>query len=400
MTDATERITGIDSPASLAIIDARPTPSPSSTPPSIINARTAPIGGAVPTGDVVSWRRLGASKWPTVEAALAAWALDVARSEAQDFTRRASDICMTSDGTLTTREKAARGHAGASVTLHGLRQLMALRDVDFSPVELLKLSPSARAHAFNDVWNRRQTDRSLVVRTARAANGAPVIRAAVSELHSREKGDDLALINVIRGQLQTGGLPPDARMRVFREWNRTSVELVAPSAAIEVRKGDVVYARQTWINSEVGASSFVTEAGSLRLICLNGMTAASDTVEVRVKHVGDIARHFRTATIAAMAGVQDHLRAFVNAQGRALPSGLTRSDVIDRMSLAFKLPERVGVAAAALWDADGEGSAGNTLAGLANAFTRAAQAENPATALEVERAAGRLISGGFSRINA
>ena len=396
--DATERITGIDSPASLAVIDA--TPSPSMAGPAVINARHDPIDGAVPTENVVSWRRLGASKWPTVEAALAAWALDVARSEAQDFTRRASEIVMTPDGTLTTREKAAKGQAGASVTLHGLRQLMTLRDVDFSPVELLKLSPSARAHAFNDVWNRNQKDRSLVVRTARASNGAPVIRAAVSELHSREKGDDLALINVIRGQLATGGLPPDARMRVFREWNRTSVELVAPSAAIEVRKGDVVYARQTWVNSEVGASSFVTEAGSLRLICLNGMTAASDMVEVRVKHVGDIARHFRTATIAAMSGVQEHLRSFVNAQGRALPSGLTRSDVIDRMSLAFKLPERVGIAAAALWDADGDASAGNTLAGLANAFTRAAQAEAPAMALEVERAAGRLISGGFSRINA
>ena len=399
--DATERITGIDSPASLAIIDATPAPASTSLTPSVINARHAPVGGAVPTGDVVSWRRLGASKWPTVEAALAAWALDVARSEAQDFTRRASEIVMTPDGTLTTREKASRGHAGASVTLHGLRQLMALRDVDFSPVELLKLSPSARAHAFNDVWNRKQADRSLVVRLARASDGSPVIRAAVSELHSREKGDDLALINVIRGQLATGGLPPDARMRVFREWNRTSVELVAPSAAIEVRKGDVVYARQTWVNSEVGASSFFTEAGSLRLVCLNGMTAADDQVEVRVRHVGTATeRNFRTATIAAMAGVQEHLRAFVNAQGRALPSGLTRSDVIDRMTLAFKLPERVGVAAAALWDADGDASAGNTLAGLANAFTRAAQAENPATALEVERAAGRLISGGFTRINA
>lgn len=399
--DITERIAVaplavIPSRASQTVIDASPVALVA--PVGLTNARTAPVDGAVPT-ESVAFKRTGATSWPRVADALEAWRKDIAASEPRCYTRRANEIVMTPAGTLVSKARAEVGHVGASVTIHALRQLLALRGIDFRALDLLKLRPAARAHAFNDLWERGD-DRSLVMRLARARNGAPVVRAVVSELHSRERGDDSALVEVIQRELMAGAIPQDSRMRVIRQWDITTAEVIVPTAAAEVRRGDVVYARQTWVNSEVGARSFTTEGGTFRLVCLNGMTAADDSVDVRVRHVGDARRHFLTATRAAQAGIADHLMAFRRASGLALPDGLTRADVTSRFVTAFKLPERVGIAAQALWDADGDASAGNTLAGLANAFTRAAQAEDPSAALDIERAAGRVVSAGWARINA
>ncbi len=78
----------------------------------------------------------------------------------------------------------------------------------------------------------------------------------------------------------------------------------------------------------------------------------------------------------------------------------TRGEVITSAVKRFELPAKFGDSIAASWDMDRANGAGDTLAGLANAMTRASQELVIERASVIESAAGNLIKNGWGALTA
>lgn len=139
----------------------------------------------------------------------------------------------------------------------------------------------------------------------------------------------------------------------------------------------------------------------LRVLCLNFTTAWGKGAEhdISVRHVGEARAKFARAIRDCIAVVEPFVHAFGDAYQNALPAfAPTRGEAINKFITANDLTPKLGEAMASVWDADGLMSAGNTLAGLANAATRAAQSYAFAGAEPIEAAAGKLIREGWAAI--
>lgn len=261
---------------------------------------------------------------------------------------------------------------------------------------LLSLPNGVRADAFNH-WASvaRSAEDEIVLRTIKnPASGARLIRAVTSERHSLATGDDTAVLGVLEAM-------PDvlrhAKMRVTRSWDRTDMEILWPALDRELRVGDIAKVAVRIVNSETKAGSLRVDAAVLRVLCYNFTTAWSadeDAEDIALRHVGDLQGKLPQAIKRALARVEPFVRAFGDAYRTALPQfAPSRGEVLERVGKRFpELAESTLTAASELWDADGERSAGDTLAGLVNALTRASQRLSMAGAASVERAAGRLVA--------
>jgi hypothetical protein len=216
-----------------------------------------------------------------------------------------------------------------------------------------------------------------------------VIRAVVTDKHSKDHGDDLMLISKLRG-LQA----PGARIRVVKEWDYTHAEIVIPNKVVQVRPGVVIQARINIKNSETKGGSLEASVGSMNLVCLNGMVGAGNGTTMSIRHVGNIQYKMLAALTTVTQLADEHLLEFSNAYKAELPT--TRADAIGRIQKQYKLSDTTAASLATLWDVDGDRGAGNTVAGLANALTRAAQARTVEQGLELEAIAGKVISKGLS----
>lgn len=238
-------------------------------------------------------------------------------------------------------------------------------------------------------------EKLVTLRLARhpATNGY-VIRAVVTEKHSRATGDDLVLFDAI--EQAVGSLADSARARIVKTWDGTDAEIIFPSKAIEVAKGDPVFYGFLARNSEVKKGSVEARGLLWRLTCTNGQVRpAGDDTEVTVRHVGDIRKRVQFAVSASIVGLDDFARQFSDSYRVALPADVTRADVLKAAGQRLALPPSTIEAALHLWDADGALSAGHTVAGLVNSLTRAAQAEPISRAREVEESASRLLTNGL-----
>jgi hypothetical protein len=271
------------------------------------------------------------------------------------------------------------------------------------------LAPKARAEAFNDLATRadervKDLDKR-VFRTILNPNGERYLRAVTSQKHIGAKGNTARMCEAVKRVLQRLGLD-DARVRVVMTHDRTEIEVFFPMFDREIKVGDVALGRQRIVTSETKDMSAQVTDGLLRVLCLNFTTAwYGRGNEFTRRHVGD-GHNFLRGIASAMVDGLERLKPFVEAFGDAnsnpFPASMpTRSEVLERAAKTFKgeLPSGTWQASATLWDADGvSGTAGDTLAGLVNAMTRASQQMTLDDADAVERAAGRLVVEGWGAL--
>ncbi len=257
---------------------------------------------------------------------------------------------------------------------------------------LLALPHSIRAQAFN--WHAqcaRDASKSTVRTILEPKSGTRVVRAITSSIHSLETGDD----KLIAETLWNDDTFKTAKARITREQNRSEFELIWPAMNRELVVGDVALMGCRIVNSETKAGSLRVEAFLLRVLCANFTTAESDDLDasdIAIRHVGDLRRKLTRALAQAISRLEPFVKAFGDAYQRPLTH--TRGETLELVGKKFELPERVLTTANTVWNQDGEMGAGNTLAGLVNALTRASQLEPVAIAGEIERAAGRLVMHG------
>lgn len=268
------------------------------------------------------------------------------------------------------------------------------------------LSPSPRAGGFNDVMERyaavaprddKGNHPTHVMRTIlHPSNGERFLRAVTSTRHVLDKGDGRAIAKALQVVL-----PKGAKIRISRTWDRIDFEAFFPMMNREILVGDVVLGRASISISETKDISAEVIGGLLRALCLNFTTAWYGGASIfNTKHMGE---GFTKRISEAFAEKLDAITPFVQAFGDGykiqLPEAYpTRAEVVARVAKVYTLPEETATATIASWDMDGAQSAGNTLAGLANALTRASQEETMEAGGRTEKVAGVLIGAGWNAL--
>lgn len=261
---------------------------------------------------------------------------------------------------------------------------------------MLALPPALRSQVFDHhaVNSRRVED--TVVRAV-TLGGRRIIRAVTSKKHSLESGDDLTIADVC------ANLPSGAKVRITRSpgGDRSDVEILWPAMERQLVVGDVAMIAIRISNSETKGGSLKIEPTLLRVLCYNFTTAWAEGLEeeLSLRHVGDLSRKLPRMLKRASEAVEPFVHAFGDAYRNPFPGTLqTRGEVLERVGKVYALPEATLTLAGASWDMDGAKSAGNTLAGLAHALTRASQAQGMSDASATERVAGRIIGQGWAAL--
>jgi hypothetical protein len=268
---------------------------------------------------------------------------------------------------------------------------------------LLALPPKLRADAFNHFSaNYTHDDKNVVLRTVKApqrtANGELVLRRSVAAVVSEKYTavEDYDLLDDLNA-----ALPDGARCRYTQTESRSDVEILWPAMSRQLNVGDIALIGLHVSNSQTRQGAIRIVPKVLRVLCLNFTTAWGEgaDAEVSVIHLGEARRKFAEAMRNALAVVEPFVIAFGDAYQNALPAfASTRGEAISKAVKAFELPAKFGDTIAVSWDADGTRGAGDTLAGLVNAMTRAAQELPIDRAAAVEQASGRLIRNGWSEL--
>lgn len=359
----------------------------------------ANINGVQTQAEVLMQRHTP-TNWPLAPQALRQWTALNQKLNTKDIEVPIKALAMSpKTGGIYNHLKNAHGNMGISPTKTALQHLVSLTsDFPSSAVEnLMFYPPETRALMFANLMGKTK-DKNIYLRTAvRGIVGQTedrVIRAATSDLHSLENGDDQAVIQQI--ERLPDAVLANARMRVTKEWDFTHVEIVIPNKVKEVRPGVVINARINIENSETKGGSFVASVGTMNLVCLNGMVGGGSNSTVTVRHMGDIRTKVRAGVVTVIDLVDVYLEEYLNAYKAQLPG--TRAEAIAKTQKRFKLPETTATALTTLWDVDGERGAGNTVAGLANAMTRYAQSLPVEQALKLEEAAGKVVSMGLDAL--
>jgi hypothetical protein len=306
----------------------------------------------------------------------------------------AKAVRMTQTAGLFSSGKSANNAFGYTHT--GLSQLVSFLGAPRNATGVLEyLDPDARAFAFQSIAQKAMRDESIVLRTMRNG-GRQIVRAVTSERHSLADGDDLATLEAIEASI-----PSNALVRFTRQWERSDFEIILPTQAFEVKKGDPVFARIHVTNSETKGASLNVFGGLFRAWCLNGMARPADESESTfgIRHLGNPRQRIKNAIRVAILGINEFAEQFGEAHQIALP--LPQAETLERVGKAFpELSTAFLKSAGTVWGADGsEKSAGHTVAGLANALTRAAQELPMAEATEVQAVAGKIVARGLSALS-
>ena len=272
----------------------------------------------------------------------------------------------------------------------------------FAPT-LLALPPAIRADAFNhfaeNAYNADKRDAVLrTVLTPQASPNGVILRRSLNAVVSNrytgvEDHDLLTGLDAV--------LPAGAKVRFTQTESRSDVEVIWPTMARELKVGDIALVALHVANSQTKQSSIRIVPKILRVLCLNFTTAWGEGMdqEISIMHVGEAAAKFRSAIRTALDAVVPFVLAFGDAYNTPFPQeSPTRGEILSRLVKRLELPAGFGTATLEAWDADGSRSAGDTLAGLANAMTRAATKLPIERASVIEAAAGKAIRQGWDAI--
>lgn len=361
----------------------------------------ATVNGVQTEAEVIM-QRATPQDWPLLGPGLDMWESQVKALAAVDFPvpLHALRFHPKTGGLYNLHKGSPETTTGVVPTRTAIQHLMSYapeRTLPASIVDNLQfMSPATRAaYWLTDILPNMKV-RDVNLRTAVHTQGQGaipdqrVIRAVVSDIHSREHGDDLAVIQELR---KLSGVQ-DARLRVVKRWDDTHVEVVLPNKVREVRKGVVIQARVNLRNSETKGGSFEAAIGSMNLVCLNGMISQGNGTTISIRHTGDIRYKMAAGVKTVLELASDHLDQFAKAYDSQLPG--TRAEAIERLAKRYQLPATTAAALQVLWDVDGQLGAGNTVAGAVNALTRHAQSQDVSKALDTEAIAGKVLSAGLS----
>ena len=267
---------------------------------------------------------------------------------------------------------------------------------------LLSLPPAIRSDAFNYFAERKVEQQQVVLRTIKSpmrAQGNLVLRRSVNAVVSGRYSavDDHDLV-----QLVNQSLPSGARVRYTQTESRSDIEILWPAMSRELKVGDIALVCLQLTNSQTKQASIKLTPKILRVLCLNFTTAWGEGAdhEVSVRHVGEARAKFASAIRECLAVIEPFVYAFGDAYQNQFPEfAPTRGEVINRFCKAYQFSPALGERMAEAWDLDGSMSAGNTLAGLANAATRVSQGMSFEQAAAVEAAAGRVVKEGWDAID-
>jgi hypothetical protein len=263
---------------------------------------------------------------------------------------------------------------------------------------LLSLPPEIRAVAFNYFADSANEKKQVVLRTLMAP---------------QKKGDAIELrrtISAVVGSRYVGiedhdlvadldsALPAGARARYTFDEHRSDIEIFWPAMTRQLKVGDIALIALHAINSQTTMHAIHLVPKLLRVLCLNFTTAwgMGDEEIVSIKHIGEARAKFKEAVKRALAAVEPFILCFGDAYANKLPAA--RGVVVEKVVKAFMLPQKFGAEVIGSWDADGEMSAGDTLAGLTHAMTRASQTHSMGQATAIEQAAGKLVRNGWAEI--
>lgn len=345
----------------------------------------------------VLMRRHTPADWPTLANGLNRWEALIKDMDAKDFEVNLRSIAMNPvTGGLFNKDKDPQGQSGGIVpTRTSLGHLLSY-DESAPPQAVTNLeaySPAVRAQMLAERIARGPI-RKVFMRTAVKGivgqSQERVIRAVVTGQHSKDFGDDLVIINKLRTMQNL----PGAVLRVVKQWDSTHAEIVIPNKVIQPKVGVVIQARMNVWNSETKAGAIGASIGALNLTCLNGNVGAGNGTTINIRHNGDVRYKVNAALATVVELADDVLHDFSEAYKALLP--VTQAEAIAQTVKRYQLPETTGAALQALWDVDGERSAGHTVAGLANALTRHAQSLPVERALDLETIAGKVISKGIA----
>lgn len=360
----------------------------------------ATVNGVQVDAEVIM-QRATPKDWPLLSPGLDQWEQQVRALGAVDFPIPLRALRFNPEtGGLFNVVKNPGGHLGTTPTRTALQHLTSYAPEKTLPPSIVDtlqfMAPSTRA----TFWERdilpTMKVRDVNLRTAVSSSGhghmpdQRVIRAVVSDIHSRDNGDDLAIIKEVR-KLQ--GVQ-DARLRVVKRWDSTHVEVVLPNKVREVKPGVVIQGRINIWNSETKGGSFEASVGSMNLVCLNGMVSQGNGTSISIRHTGDIRYKMFAGLRTVMELAADHLESFAAAYNQPLPG--TRAEAIARLQKRYQLPDTTAASIATLWDVDGQLGAGDTVAGAVNALTRFAQSQEVGKGLDTEHIAGKVLAAGLS----
>lgn len=265
---------------------------------------------------------------------------------------------------------------------------------------LAALPPAIRADAFNHFASNNPQRKNVVLRTIMAPqyqNGIPILRRSMQAVVTDRYTvvEDYSLMDTINR-----ALPDGARVRYTQSESRSDLEILWPAMTRELKVGDIALVCLHISNSQTKQGSIRVVPKILRVLCLNFTTAWGEGADAEISgiiHVGEAQKKFAVAVARALQVVEPFVHAFGDAYQNKFPKfAPTRGEIIGQMTKAFELTDKFGESIAGVWDADGDKSAGDTLAGLVNAMTRAAQEMPIDRASDIETAAGKLIRNGWA----
>lgn len=292
--------------------------------------------------------------------------------------------------------KAGFSHVATFVKPDGVRNGFA--------ENLLAMPVKLRAEWFNECARnaRGETDQVTIRTLLSPGEGGirRVVRAVTSDRHSLSTGDDSTIVKALRQLTALKG----AKVRITRDGlgDRSWFEVLWPAVDRQIRVGDSLAFGVRFRNSETKGGSLVVEPFLFDAVCYNLTTAYSSLMDegaFTLRHVGDLTKRITSLVLQAQRTIEPFVKAFSDAYRTPFPASLpTRGEVLARVGKVMELPESTLTLAGQLWNADGAASAGDTLAGAANALTRASQEQAMGDADATERAAGQLIADGWGAL--
>lgn len=340
---------------------------------------------------------------PSPRDALAGLVALHALEQPKDAGIRWKNLVMHSSGLIGDAQVPNVALAQSSTGLEHVVQLVKPRGVQTASAMLRSLPGALRAQVFNEWATQRAArddkDATVYLRTYRPEGGKRVVRAVVSSAYSPVE-DMWLLAALLKARLPAASRDA-AKVRVDVREDGSTIEVIFPLFNREIRVGDVLWAYIRLDNSQTKQGSVRVSAGVFRVLCYNCTTAYSaDHSAEALRHVGApdrmVARIVEAISAAALR-IEPLCDAFTRATDDALPPG-GRSSALEKLEKAKLLTEGEAALAATAWDADGERSAGDTMAGLVNALTRGSQQLRQDEAAHVEALAGRLLMEGLGGV--
>ncbi len=204
--------------------------------------------------------------------------------------------------------------------------------------------------------------------------------------------DPVELVETLRTALSRHGLLSEVRVRGVATGLVDNMRIILPGETKELKKGDVSNVGIDISTSCFGRSAVHIAPVIWRLVCLNGMRAATKGQGFSFRHVGDGDR-LKNAVAEAIPSALVHARGVMTQWQRAVEYMVENVAAQIEAMRELTIPERKGLESALQAETGASALPEHIpLYDLVNAMTSSAKAAVPARRLELESMAGELLS--------